>query len=85
VYAFPNPVRPEHKGEVTVTGLPYECDVRITSVSGELVYETKSLGGQIVWDTSNKLGNKVASGVYFIFCATKDGSQSHTTKVLIVR
>ena len=42
---FPNPVRPEYEGPVTVQGLGYESDVKITDVSGNVVYKTVSNGG----------------------------------------
>lgn len=50
IYAFPNPVRPEYNGLLTITGLARNTKVKITDVSGNLVYETTSTGGQATWD-----------------------------------
>ncbi|MFT3740976.1 MAG: hypothetical protein QM786_19680 [Breznakibacter sp.] len=85
VYAFPNPVRPEYKGMITVKGLMADSNVKITDVSGNLVYETKSLGGQAVWNGRNLWGKEVSSGVYLVFAASEQGQSSVVAKIMIVR
>lgn len=85
VYSFPNPVREDFTGNVTITGLIRDTQIRITDISGNLVYETVSDGGQASWDLSNYRGNRVATGVYLIFCASKDGSQATVTKILVIK
>jgi len=85
VYSFPNPVREDFNGNVTITGLIRDTQIRITDVSGNLVYETESDGGQAGWDLKNYRGDRVATGVYLIFCASKDGSQSTVTKILVIK
>jgi hypothetical protein len=84
VYAFPNPVRPEYQGEITITGLIRDADVKITDVAGNLVYQTRTLGGQAVWDGRNRQGRRVATGVYLVFCTNDDGSKTHVTKLLFI-
>ncbi len=85
IYAFPNPVRPDFRGNITITGLVAKTTVKITDVSGKLVYETSSVGGQAFWDGRNLWGEAVKSGVYLIFVATEDGSESAVTKIAIIR
>ncbi|TCO10916.1 type IX secretion system anionic LPS delivery protein PorZ [Natronoflexus pectinivorans] len=85
IYAFPNPVRPEFTGDITITGLMARSNVKITDVSGKLVFETVSVGGQAFWDGRNLWGEPVKSGIYLIFVASEDGSQSGVTKVAIIR
>jgi ligand-binding sensor domain-containing protein len=85
VYSFPNPVREDFNGNVTITGLIRDTQIRITDVSGNLVYDTESDGGQASWNLKNYRGDRVATGVYLIFCASKDGTQSIVTKVLVIR
>ncbi len=85
IYAFPNPVREDYEGVVTVTGLIENSSVKITDVSGNLVYETTSLGGQVTWDLHNYRSVRVSTGVYLIFCANEDGSLAAVTKVLVIR
>lgn len=85
VYVFPNPVREDYEGVVTVTGLVENSSVKITDVSGNLVYETTSLGGQVTWDLRNYRAARVATGVYLIFCTNEDGSLAAVTKMLVIR
>lgn len=85
VYAFPNPVRPDYNGVITITGLVDKTIVKITDVAGNLVYETQSLGGQAIWDGKNIQGNRVSTGVYLFFCADSKGEQSAVGKILFVK
>lgn len=85
VYTFPNPVREDYYGNVTITGLMRDSHIRITDVSGNLVFETESDGGQASWDLKTYNGKRVATGVYLVFCASSDGSQSAVTKMLVIR
>ncbi len=85
VYSFPNPVREDYNGNVTITGLVRNTQIRITDISGNLVYETVSDGGQATWDLHTYNGRRVTTGVNLVFCASDDGSQSCVTKMLIVR
>ncbi|MDD2195735.1 MAG: two-component regulator propeller domain-containing protein [Bacteroidales bacterium] len=85
VYAFPNPIRPDYNGIITITGLVDKTVVKITDVSGNLVYETESLGGQATWDGKNRYGDRVATGVYLYFCADKQGEESAVGKILFIR
>ncbi len=84
VYVYPNPVRPEYDGVITITGLVENSIVKITDISGNLVYETNSLGGQAIWDGKNFSGRRIASGVYLVLLATEDGSKSHMTKLIFL-
>ena len=85
IYVFPNPVREDFEGVVTITGLVENSSVKITDVSGNLVYETTSLGGQVTWDLRNYRSTRVATGVYLVFCSNEDGSLAKVTKMLVIR
>jgi hypothetical protein len=84
VYIFPNPVRENYEGPVTVTGLMKDSVVKITDISGNLVYETVSLGGQAIWDGRNSRGRRVQTGIYLVFISNADGSESHVTKLMFI-
>ena len=84
VYAFPNPVKPEYSGPIAIKGLVSNTTVKITDISGSLVFETKSEGGQAIWYGKNFNGEKVSSGVYMVFCTNEDGSQKVATKILFI-
>ena len=85
VYVYPNPVRPEFDGTVKIAGLISKANIKITDIEGNLVYETTSEGGTIEWDTTAFGKYKVASGVYMIFIAAEDASETAVKKVMIVR
>ncbi|MFC2118769.1 hypothetical protein ACFLSY_09030, partial [Bacteroidota bacterium] len=85
VYVFPNPVRENYDGPITVRGLPYNSEVKITDIAGNLVFETESLGGQAIWYGKDIDGREVQTGVYFIFASNFDASQKVTTKLLYIR
>jgi hypothetical protein len=85
IYVFPNPVRPEHVGVITVTGLMENTQVRITDLNGNAIVNGTSLGGQFCWNGYTKSGKKAASGVYLIFCASEDGTEYQACKFMIVR
>ncbi|MDP4225195.1 MAG: hypothetical protein Q8910_02300 [Bacteroidota bacterium] len=85
VYVFPNPVKGDYQGDIIVTGLMADTNVKITDISGNLVYETKSVGGQAVWHGKNLHGQRVHTGVYLVFCASSDGTQTCVTKILFIR
>lgn len=84
VYAFPNPVRPEYDGLITIAGLIKNSNVKITDVAGNIVYETTSKGGQATWDGKNFYGERASTGVYLVFLINEDGSKTHVTKILFI-
>lgn len=84
VYAYPNPVRPDYTGLITVTGLSMDADVKIVTANGTLVAQGRSNGGSFTWDGCDSSGHRVASGVYMVMTATKDGKSGTVCKIAIV-
>lgn len=84
VYAFPNPVHPEYNGVIAIRGLVKDCDVKITDITGNIVYQTTALGGQAIWDGKNFRGDRVHTGVFLVFCSNEDGSKKYVTKILVI-
>ena len=85
VIAYPNPVRPEYSGVVSITGLMNKSNVKVTDIEGNLVYEAVSEGGTVQWDTSAFSKYKVTSGVYILFISSEDGAETKVKKVMVVR
>lgn len=67
IKVFPNPVRPDYQGPIAIQGLVRDANVKITDLSGKLVYETQALGGQAVWDGRDYNGRRAQTGVYLVF------------------
>lgn len=84
IYAYPNPVRPEYRGNIAVKGFMEKSEVKITDASGNLVYSTVSIGGQAIWSGNTLDGNRVKSGVYYVFATSQDGTQKTKTKILVL-
>jgi hypothetical protein len=84
VYAYPNPVKQDYQGLIAIKGLVRDCDVKITDVSGRLIYSTKALGGQAIWDGKNFEGSRAQTGVYVVYITNPDGSKTETTKIFFV-
>jgi len=85
VYVFPNPIRENFTGNIVIKGLMENTIVKITDISGNIVWETKSLGGQAIWNGKNFNGKKVNTGVYLIFCSNQDGTETFVTKLLFIK
>jgi hypothetical protein len=85
VYAYPNPVKHDYRGPIAIKGLVTNADVKITGISGNLVYSTTALGGQAIWNGKNFEGEQVHTGVYLVYCTNDDGSQTMVTKILVIK
>jgi hypothetical protein len=72
VNVFPNPVHPEYSGPITIQGIAYNSDVKITDVSGKLIYKTISNGGTATWSGKTLDGKRAATGVYLIWTSIDD-------------
>lgn len=83
-YAYPNPVRPDYAGLITIAGLMDNTIVNIVDNGGNLVCKTHSNGGIATWDGKNGDGTRVASGVYSALCNTNDGAHHTVVKILII-
>lgn len=85
VHVYPNPVRPNYSGPITVTGLMEDTEVRITDATGRVVCHGKSNGSIFTWDGYLSSGSHAATGVYYVFQATQDGEESNVAKFAIIK
>lgn len=72
VKVFPNPVHPNYFGPITIQGIAFNSDVKITDVAGNLVYQTTSNGGTATWNGKTLDGQRAATGVYLIWTSIDD-------------
>lgn len=82
---FPNPVRPEYSGVITIEGLKDNVMVKITDMQGKLFYETRSNGGTATWNMLNYAGIKAETGMYLVFATTDKGEEKFVGKIAIVQ
>jgi hypothetical protein len=87
VRAYPNPVRPNFYGYVTIDNLPDEAVVKITDVAGNLIKElgTASMGA-CTWDVTNLSNKRVPAGVYLILASNGADADSfaQVSKILVI-
>ena len=83
VYAYPNPVRPNYGGMISITGLMDNTIVNIVDAGGNLVCKTKSHGGTAVWDGRLPDGRRATPGVYTALCNANGGHA--VVKILVIR
>ena len=84
VVVYPNPIPSGYNGYIGIKGLVANAHVKITDISGDVVFETTAEGGQAVWNGYTHQGEKVQSGVYLIFCSNDDGSEKLVSKILFI-
>ena len=82
-YAYPNPVRPEYSGIISISGLMENTVVNIVDAGGNLVCKTRSHGGTAVWDGKLPDGRRASPGIYTALCNAENG---HTVvKIMVMR
>jgi hypothetical protein len=84
VKIFPNPVRPEFNGVLTVSGLKENSIVKITDSAGRLIHQTQSNGGTATWNLQFQ-GKSTQTGIYLIFSISEDGLEKFVGKVAVIR
>lgn len=86
VYAYPNPVKPDYTGWITIKGLKENSLVKIADAAGNVFYQGRSEGGMMVWDGCNANGQRVKSGIYFVFASQSDGDNNSgvVTKIMVI-
>jgi hypothetical protein len=84
VKIFPNPVTAEFNGLVGISGLASDAFVKITDVSGKLIWQSQANGGTATWNVRDYNGRRAATGMYLVFSTTVDGSESVVGKIAVV-
>lgn len=84
VVAFPNPVRPDYQGYVSIQGLTTAQNAKVVDAAGNVVaLLDKPVNGVTVWDMTDTEGKHVPLGVYYIKTSDKQ-PVSEATKIKIV-
>ena len=85
IYAFPNPVHPDYNGDIAIKGFTRNALVHITDVAGKVVFSTQAHGGQAIWNGKNQHGERVATGVYYVFASDQYGKNQSVAKILFIK
>lgn len=84
VLVFPNPVPHGYEGTIAIRGLVLNATVKITDITGKLVFQTRAHGGQAVWNGKDYTGHRPQSGVYLVFASDEDGKEKLVTKLVFI-
>ncbi len=88
VKVFPNPVRPDFNGLISIEGLAYNATVKITDANGRLVHQTRANGGTAVWNGFDYTGQRASTGIYLVFSVSEESfseTDSFVGKFAIVK
>ncbi|MDD4395530.1 MAG: Por secretion system protein, partial [Bacteroidales bacterium] len=85
VLVFPNPVRETYHGTIAVSGLMDNSFCKIADASGNLLWQGYANGGELTWDGKDFYGNRVATGVYFVFSSDQSGKEKNVAKILFIK
>lgn len=83
-HVFPNPVKENYTGPIAIRGLITDANVKITDVTGNLVFETTANGGEAIWNGRNKSGGRASTGVYLVFSSDIYGEEKMISKILFI-
>ncbi len=81
---YPNPVRPDFTGLLSIEGLTDFATVKITTSVGRVVFSTTVRGGQVAWNIREVLGGSLQSGVYLVFVLDEDGTERIAGKFVVI-
>jgi len=84
VLVFPNPVAHNYTGNIAIRGLVENTRVKITDISGRMVFQTRAFGGQAIWNGLDYTGHRPQTGVYLVFAASETGGEHIVTKIVFV-
>ncbi|WP_020532886.1 T9SS type A sorting domain-containing protein [Flexithrix dorotheae] len=84
VKIFPNPVRPNYNGLVSISGLTPNSSVKITDITGKLIWDTQANGGTATWNVANYNGEHAKTGVYLVYSASVDGEDAFVGKIAVI-
>jgi hypothetical protein len=86
IRVYPNPFNPGKAfgGTLKMENVPLGADVKVFTVSGELVRTFAGTGQRLTWDGTNRAGEPVVAGVYIYLVKNPDGS-SAAGKIFLFR
>jgi hypothetical protein len=85
IFIFPNPVPPDFNGPISFRNLVENAQLKITDISGKLVFQTRALGGQAIWNGRKYDGSQVATGIYLVFVRDDSGNEKGVGKIMVTK
>lgn len=81
---YPNPVRPDFSGYLSIEGLTDFAQIKITTSAGRVVFGMQVRGGKATWDLREGSGNRPEAGVYLVYVTDESGIEKIAGKFVIL-
>jgi hypothetical protein len=81
---FPNPVRPDFSGLLSIEGLTDFSQIKITTSSGRVVYSAQVRGGKATWNIMEGLGGRPGPGIYLVYVIDASGQERVSGKFVVL-
>jgi hypothetical protein len=81
---FPNPVRPDFSGYLSIEGLTDFSRIKITTAAGRVVYSAQVRGGKATWNIMEGLGGRPGPGVYLVYVVDSVGQERVAGKFVVL-
>jgi streptogramin lyase len=81
---FPNPIRPDFNGLMTIEGLTDFTEIKISNAAGRVVFSNQVRGGSFTWNVRDLSGKRPIPGVYLIFVIDEIGRERIAGKFVIL-
>jgi len=81
---YPNPVRPDFSGYLSIEGLTDFAQIKITTSAGRVVFGAQIRGGKATWDLREGSGNRPEAGIYLVYVSDESGVEKVAGKFVIL-
>ena len=87
VYVYPNPVRPDFTGLLTINNLMRDSYLTVTNAQGTTVRQWKAEGGTATWDCCDSNGERMPTGLYTLYASQRqnDAQPTKVAEFLIIK
>jgi hypothetical protein len=80
---YPNPIRRDFNGVLSIEGLTDFSTLKIANTSGRVIASISVGGGKVTWNLRDPSGNRIAPGIYLVFVIDEAGRERTAGKFLV--
>lgn len=84
VYCYPNPVRKDFTGELSILGFKNGSTITVSDMTHHVVFRQVSDGAIMRWDLRGNDGKRIRPGVYYIDAIEEGGKKGGSFKFLVL-
>ncbi|MBI1301087.1 MAG: hypothetical protein GC137_05430 [Alphaproteobacteria bacterium] len=80
---YPNPIRRDFNGVLSIEGISDFSTLKITTNAGRLIVSMVVGGGKATWNLTDPSGNRIAPGIYLVYAIDELGRERAAGKFLV--